>query len=476
MSDSNIRYDIKYIIRICTIAALGGLLLGYDSSIISGAIEPLSRHYSLSPAQIGWAVSNVIIGCIIGCYAGGPLGDKLGRKKTLVITALVFLVSVLGTSFATSFTMFVCFRIIGGLAIGLACVISPIYMAEVSPAAFRGRAITMHSFCLVGGQVIVLLTNFLIARGMTDAWMVELGWRYILGAALVPSVLFLLVVWFVPESPRWNVMAGHDEAALKTLARISNLEHAKSVFQEIKNSLQQHSAPIDKKFTLNKKTMMFLTIGLGLAVGNQLTGINVIQYFGPTLLLNITGNLDDAMFKTFWLAVFQFSGVVTGQYLIDRIGRTKLLLWGSLWSFIFLIYTFIAFYYQFKGYASVIGLFGFMFTFGTTWAQVIWTVIGEIFPTHIRAIGMGISISGMWIASFIISQGFPLINKSQFLLEHFHGGFPILVFAICSLFTWWFAKRFVPETKNVHLEEIEQLVVAKFAKKAIANTSDVHSL
>lgn len=462
MTTGSSRHNSVYVIAISAVAALGGLLYGYDSSVISGAIEPLSQHYRLTPAETGWAVSNVIIGCVIGCFAAGYLGDTWGRKKTLILTALLFIASVVGTTFANSFTWFVIFRMIGGLGIGIATVISPVYIAEVSPKDFRGRAMTLHTLCSTAGQVVVLVTNYLIVTGMPMAWIVDVGWRWMLGAALVPCALFFAFIGFIPESPRWNVLAGRKEKALETLTRISNRQHAENVLAEIQSAASEQPG---EKLRLTPRTLIFLTIGVGLAVFNQLTGINVIQYFGPSLLMNITGNLQEAMFLTILLAVVQLAGVIVGMLLIDRLGRVSLLNIGSAGAFLCLFYTFAAFYFRLTGVASVLGLFGFMFIFGATWGQVVWTVIGEIFPTRLRAAGMGFSISAMWIANFLVSQTFPMMNQQRWLTEQFHGGFPLVIFAACTLLSWLFVKKFVPETKGVALENMEELVLARFASR-----------
>ncbi|RQW63170.1 sugar porter family MFS transporter [Vibrio viridaestus] len=454
-------HNVIYVMYICLVAALGGLLFGFDSSVISGAIEPLSEYYQLTPASEGWAVSNVIIGCVVGCFSAGKIADKYGRKKTLVVTALLFIVSAVGSALATHFSAFVIFRMIGGLGIGIASVISPVYIAEVAPKDFRGRAMTMNMICCVGGQVLVLLTNYLIAKGATNEWLVSEGWRWMLGSAFIPCILFLVFVGLIPESPRWSVMAGNDAGALKTLTRISGAEHARQVLAEIKESLHQdrQSAQQVESVKFNRKTMIFLVIGIGLAVFNQLTGINVIQYFGPSLLMNVTDTVQQAMYMTIFLAGLQFVGVCVGMFLIDSLGRKVLLLWGSIGSAVCLLATFITFYYGVKGFTSVIGLFGFEFIFGITWGQIVWTVIGEIFPNRLRAVGMGVSIATMWIANFVISQTFPMMNQSTWLTDKFHGGFPLLLFAVCCLVSWWFVKVFVPETKGIQLEKMEDLVL-----------------
>ena len=455
-------YNLVYLMLCCTVAAFGGLLMGYDSSIISGAIEPLSQYFQLTPAETGWAVSNIQIASLVGCFVAPKLSDKLGRKKSLVITAILFAASVVGTSLAPSFFFFIVFRMIAGLAIGLASVISPIYLAELSPSKYRGRTTALYSICCVGGQSVVLLTNYFITNAIEHPQMVETGWRIILSSAIVPCILLLVFIAFIPESPRWNVFRGAHSQALKTLTRISNANHAQSVLTEIKQSLDSADVGKKNRFKLNKRTLPLLVIGIGLAVGNQLSGINVIQYFGPTLLKSVTGSNSNALLVTFLLSISQFVGVVIGMMLLDRVGRRKLLLLGALASAVFLAYSFFAFYLQFTGIAAVVGLFGFMLFFGITWGQIVWTVLGEIFPTDIRAMCVGISICMMSFSNFAISSVFPVLNSNPYLLEIFHGGFPLLLFSVFSLGMFFFTWRYVPETAGVSLEKIEDIVLRRF--------------
>ncbi|ADO11417.1 D-xylose-proton symporter (D-xylose transporter) [Pantoea vagans C9-1] len=457
------RYNMKYVMLCCTVAAFGGLLMGYDSSIISGAIEPLSDYFQLTPAETGWAVSNILLGSLVGCFIAPKLSDKFGRKKSLAITALLFTASVVGTAIAHNFFTFVAFRILGGLAIGLASVISPIYLAELSPSKYRGRTSALYAVCCVGGQSVVLLTNYFINKSMLPEVMVDTGWRYILATALVPCALFIFFIAFIPESPRWNVLKGKDKEALDTLSKISDPVHARTVFNEIKHSFSDEAATRHKsRFRLNKTTVPLLIIGIGLAVGNQISGINVIQYFGPTLLKNVSGSTDSALLQTFWLSVCQFVGVLMGMALIDKVGRRKLLLLGAITSAVFLAYTFIAFYYRLPGLLAVVGLFAYMVFFGMTWGQIVWTVLGELFPTEIRSICVGISICAMSMANFVISTTFPILNSSAFLLEIFHGGFPLLLFALFSLAMYFFTFRYLPETAGMPLEKIHARVLEKF--------------
>lgn len=460
------KHNLAYVIWICSVAALGGLLQGYDTSVISGVVEPLTHHFSLSPSQTGWAVSSIVIGCVFGSYLAGTLSDKYGRKIALMITVLVTLLSVLGMSLSTSFTLFIIFRIIGGFGIGLASVVSPIYMAEVAPKDYRGRVVTINMICLVGGQVLVLLVNYLIVKNSADQqWIVTTGWRIMLGFGIIPCVLFIFLAGFIPESPRWNVMKGRDAAALKTLTKISNAEHAQSVMAEIKHSFASSKNKVTgPKTTLkdifsSRNNSLFIILVIALACFNQFTGINVIQYYGPTLLMNITGDMAEAMYFVTWLAGLQFIGVLVGMSMVDRFGRRILLLVGSVGTCICLGLTFLTFYFGVRGFASIIGLLGFMFIFGLSWAQIAWTVASEILPNHLRGIGMGICYAAMYASNFVISQIFPVLNENPVLREHFNGGFPLLLFSFSCLLSWWFVYRCIPETKGVALEDVEQLIL-----------------
>lgn len=479
MSTKEKKYNLAYVMAICTVAALGGLLQGYDTSVISGVIEPLNRRFSLTPSQTGWAVSSIVIGCVLGAWLAGKLADNYGRKKALTITVFFMLVSVAGMALATDFTMFIIFRILGGFGIGLASVVSPIYMTEVAPRDYRGRVVAMNMVFFVGGQVLVLIVNYLIAKGADETWLVTVGWRYMLGFGVIPCFLYLMFMAFIPESPRWNIMKNRDAEAMKTLTRISNPTHASNLFNEIKASFNTDSVttsvknvPSIKGLTRNAK--MFIIIASMIAVFNQFTGINVIQYFGPTLLMNVTSSMEEAMFMVTWLAALQFLGVLVGIVFVDRVGRRILLLIGSFGTFICLALTFLTFYFGIKGYASIIGLLGFMFIFGLTWSQIAWTVVGEILPNRLRAMGMGIAYASMWVSNFIISQVFPIINDNPWLREKFHGGFPLLLFSVSCLISWWFVKRYIPETKGVALEKVEELMNARINKNSVSvTTSDI---
>lgn len=456
------KHNTGYILRICGIAALGGILFGYDTAVISGAIEALKAYFDLSPAETGWAVSNVVIGCVVGAFGAGPLAGRYGRKKALVVAALLFTVSAIGAALATTFTWFVIYRIIGGLAVGLAATVSPMYMSEVSPKDMRGRALSMQQFAIVFGQIVIFYVNFKIASYASEAWLIEMGWRWMIGSEVIPCLLFTALVFVIPESPRWSVMVGRDDQALAMLTRVSNAAHAKSVLNEIKESLRQDEQHRKQKLNYGDVRVRFiLFVGCMIAMLQQVTGVNVMMYYAPVVLKTVTENAQEALFQTIWIGVLQLVGSVIGAMLMDRIGRIPLMRWGTLGTIVGLLITSYALYTQATGYFALFGMLFFMVFYAMSWGVGAWVLVSEIFPNRMRSQGMSIAVGCMWLANFVVAQSFPMINDQPYLFSTFHGAFPMWVFAACCLFSYWFIARFIPETKGVSLERMEDVVMAK---------------
>ena len=456
------KHNTGYILRICGIAALGGILFGYDTAVISGAIEALKAYFDLSPAETGWAVSNVVIGCVVGAFGAGPLAGRYGRKKALVVAAFLFTVSAVGAALATTFTWFVIYRIIGGLAVGLAATVSPMYMSEVSPKDMRGRALSMQQFAIVFGQVVIFYVNYKIASYASEAWLIEMGWRWMIGSEVIPCLLFTALVFVIPESPRWSVMVGRDDQALAMLTRVSNAEHAKSVLREIKESLRQDEQHRKQKLNYGDVRVRFiLFVGCMIAMLQQVTGVNVMMYYAPVVLKTVTENAQEALFQTIWIGVLQLVGSVIGAMLMDRLGRIPLMRWGTLGTIVGLLITSYALYTQATGYFALFGMLFFMVFYAMSWGVGAWVLVSEIFPNRMRSQGMSIAVGCMWLANFVVAQSFPMINDQPYLFSTFHGAFPMWVFAACCLFSYWFIARFIPETKGVSLERMEDVVMAK---------------
>ncbi|WP_273404237.1 sugar porter family MFS transporter [Actinobacillus porcinus] len=461
------KHNLPYIIRICAVASLGGLLFGYDTSVISGAIDALKIYFQLSPAETGWAVSNVVIGCVIGSLCSGEMARKIGRKKTLIIAALLFTISAIGSAVVESFFWFIVYRMIGGVAVGLAAAISPMYIAEVAPKDYRGTASAMNNFALVFGQIVIFYVNYKIAQGMTEAWLVDVGWRYMIGSEVIPCLLFCLVVGFIPESPRWDAMRGRDDLALATLSKISNPEHAKNLLAEIKASMVNETGQVSKQKVDFKRpgAIFIIIVACALATFQQLSGVNVMMYYAPTVLKTITGSIEEAMFQTIWIGVAQLVGIGIGAILFDKLGRLPLMKTGAIGAALGLLLTSYAMYTQNTGYLALVGMIFFMVFYAFSWGVGMWVLIGEIFPNYLRAQGLAIAVSFNWIFNFIVSQSFPMMNENPYLLEKFHGAFPMWIFAGCCVIGFIFLIRYVPETKGVSLEKMEPLMLSKLEQR-----------
>jgi len=456
------KHNTGYILRICGIAALGGILFGYDTAVISGAIESLKTYFNLSPAETGWAVSHVVIGCVVAAIAAGPLAGRYGRKKALMLAAVLFTISAVGSSLAPTFTWFVIYRIIGGLAVGIAATVSPMYMSEVSPKDMRGRALSMQQFAIVFGQIVIFYVNFKIASIASEAWLVEMGWRWMFASGVLPCILFCILVFIIPESPRWSVMVGRDDQALAMLTKVSNAEHAKKVLQEIKDSIKQDQQASQKKLSYADKRVRFiLFVGCMIAMLQQVTGVNVMMYYAPVVLKTVTVNAQEALFQTIWIGVMQLVGSVIGAMLMDRMGRIPLMRWGTLGVIAGLLITSYALYTEATGYFALFGMLFFMVFYALSWGVGAWVLVSEIFPNRMRSQGMSIAVGCMWLANFVVSQTFPMINDNPYLFSSFHGAFPMWVFAVCCLFSYWFIGRYIPETRGVSLEKMEDVVMAK---------------
>ncbi|MDN4629023.1 sugar porter family MFS transporter [Erwinia sp. PsM31] len=464
------KHNIRLILFICSIASLSGVILGYDASVISGVIEPLTEHLNLSAWESGWAVSNVILGCVAGAWGVGYVSDRIGRKSTLIITAVLFVISAVGSALAHSLTGFVLYRLIGGLAVGMASAITPLYIAEISPKDWRGRMLGLQQMLMVGGQVTVYIVNYLIARGMPHAWIVSEGWRWMLASGVVPCALFLLLVPLMPESPRWLALKGKTDRARQVLTRLSNAQHAERLLTEILASSQDAPAQSSQRGILrDPRARYILLTGCAIAILQQVSGINILLYYAPSLLQNITGSTQDSLFQSIFLGVALLAGVAVCLSTIDRFGRKPLLRWGAIGCALCLMFTSWAFIAQHDGMLPVIGLVAFVLIFGLSWSLGAWLLISEIFPNRMRAVAMGFAFSSMYVANFIVTQSFPMMNRSALLMTHFHGAFPLMLCTVGCLVAFWFVQRFLPETRGVSLEHIEPLMLSKsrrFAARA----------
>ncbi len=453
------QFHTGYIWTISAVAALGGLLFGYDWVVIGGAKPFYENFFHLTDAsQQGWAMSCALIGCFAGALISGGLSDKFGRKRLLIVAGLVFAVSSAGTAMAPAFAVFVLWRIMGGLAIGLASSLSPLYIAEVSPARFRGKLVSLNQLAIVIGILLAQLVNWLIAKPVppdATAWQIlhswngQIGWRWMFGVTAIPSVFFFGATFFVPESPRWLARNGAPEKARRVLARIGGELYGDHALREIELALTEKTGKTDFRTLLDPKMMKALLLGVALAVLQQWCGINVIFNYAEEVFSAAGYKVSDILFNIVVTGavnlVFTFVAIGT----VDKLGRRLLMLTGS--AGLAIIYTLLgAFYYVHSHGAHMLVLVvAAIGCYAMSLAPVTWVVISEIFPNRIRGAAMSVAVTALWIASFILTYTFPLLNHGLGAAMTFW------IYAGICVAGFLFIKARLPETKGKTLEEIE---------------------
>ena len=459
------RGSTVYVLLLTLIAALGGLLFGYDTAVISGAIGFLEKHFDLDPQMWkGWAAACALLGCAMGAAMAGMLSDRFGRRGMLMVSAVLFLASAVGTAFPRTFTEFIIFRIIGGLGIGAASMTSPMYIAEIAPARMRGRMVSINQFAIVSGILVVYFVNYFIAEygagvdragGVADgSWNAMYGWRWMFGSGILPSGLFLLLLLMVPESPRWLVKQSRPSEALAVLSKVGGGQHARNEMAEIQAALSQETGSISQLFMPGMRIV--LLIGVSLAVLQQITGINVFLYFAPEIFKKLGSGTNVALLQTVLVGVVNMTFTILAIWTVDRLGRKPLMLVGSAGMGLCLLGLGLAAYYEITEAWTVVLILGYIACFALSVGPVVWVILSEIFPTGIRGRAMSIATVCLWVANYFVTQTFTYMDESPWLIERFHHGFPFWVYAAFCAVTVIFVWRFVPETKGKTLEEIER--------------------
>jgi len=447
--------NISYVVFVSVVAALGGLLFGYDTAVISGAIGFLKIRFSLDPAWTGWTASSALLGCVIGVSIAGILSDRLGRKKVLIISAMLFFISALGTALPRNLTEFIIFRIIAGLGIGAASMASPMYIAEISPARIRGRMVSVNQFAIVSGILLVFFVNYFIANQNTEAWNVEYGWRWMFGSGTLPALFLFLLLLLVPESPRWLTKQERAEEALEILTRVNGTASAKEELEAIKEAIAQESGSLKQLFQPGFRIV--LVIGVTLAILQQVTGINVFMYFAPEIFKKLGSGTNTALLQTVAVGTVNMIFTIIAIWSVDRLGRKLLMVIGATGMGIAMWALGLSAYYQKQESWVLVFVLGYIACFALSLGPVVWVVLSEIFPTRIRGRAMAIATVSLWAANFVVSQTFPMMNENQWLVEKFHHGFPFWVYGTLCIVTVLFVLLFVPETKRKSLEEIEKM-------------------
>jgi SP family arabinose:H+ symporter-like MFS transporter len=461
-----VSYNMAFIWLVCLVAAMGGLLFGYDWVVIGGAkpfYEPYFGITDETPFLRGWAQSSALVGCLIGAVLSGIISDKSGRKRLLILSGLLFTVSAVGTAFAGNFLLFNVFRIIGGIGIGLASNLSPMYIAEISPARMRGRFVSINQLTIVIGILAAQIINMLIAREVPEgagteyilsSWNGQYGWRWMFGAETVPAFLFFLLMFFVPESPRWLVKYGRDKPAAKILSRVGGSRYADFRIRDIKKTLAtEEIARVNFRDLAEPKLRRIVMLGIFLAVLQQWCGINVIFNYAQEVFAAAGYGVSGILFNIVITGVVNLIFTFVAIYTVDRFGRRILMLIGA--GGLAGIYAILGAGYFFKstGIHMLILVVSAIGCYAMSLAPITWVVISEIFPNRIRGAAMSVAVFSLWLGCTALTLTFPYLKGGLGA----HGAF-WLYGVICVIgFVVIFIK--LPETKGKSLEDIERELV-----------------
>lgn len=446
--------NVRFVFLVTVVAALGGLLFGYDTGVINGAIGPLTAFFELNPSQVGWATACALLGCALGAAFAGVFSDRFGRKKVLILSAILFLISAIGTALPRTITAFILYRILGGIGVGAASMSSPMYIAEISPARIRGRMVSINQFAIVTGFLVVYFVNYFIALQGDEVWNTQAGWRWMFGSESLPAVMLLVLLFLVPESPRWLTKQGRTDEALDVLTRVNGPAYAQAELLEIRETLAHESGSLRQLLQPGMKIV--LVIGIVLAVLQQVTGINVFLYFGTEIFKKMGSETNAALLQTVVVGAVNLTFTIVAIWTVDRLGRKPLMMIGSAGMGISLAAMGLAAYLQSTGLWMLLFILGYIACFALSVGPVTWVILSEIFPTRIRGRAMAIATVCLWVANYVISQTFPMMDEDPWLVATFHRAFPFWLYGAFCVVLLIFVAVFVPETKGKTLEQIER--------------------
>jgi MFS transporter, SP family, xylose:H+ symportor len=412
----------------------------------------------ISDSVKGFTISSALIGCIVGGALSGFISKSIGRKNGMVLAALAFTISAIGAWRPEFFNVFgvedvfsfVIFRIIGGIGVGIASMISPMYIAEIAPAKIRGRLISWNQFAIIFGMLVIYFVNFFIARQGNEEWLINEGWRWMFFSGAIPASIFLFLLIFIPESPRYLVMKGKEEKALSVLKKISGATEAPNILKDIKDTLHEKSAPwLSYGF-------LVIFVGILLSVFQQFVGINVVLYYAGNIFRNMGSTTDTSLLQTIIVGMINLSFTVVAILTVDRFGRKPLQIIGALGMAICMFGLGFSFYFKSQGIISLLFMLGYTASFAMSWGPVTWVLLAEIFPNSVRG-AMSIAVAAQWIANLAISWTFPILNDNIALTAKFNHGFAYWIYGIMGILAAVFVWKLVPETKGKTLEEIEKI-------------------
>lgn len=506
----------NYILGITLVATLGGLLFGYDTAVISGTVESLRRFF-IDPQALpldqanaleGFVVSSALIGCILGASIAGWLSQRYGRKPSLIVAAILFALSAVGSSWPELFFgmpgsgdhsyiyLFVAYRILGGIGVGLASMISPMYIAEIAPSDRRGNLVSWNQFAIIFGMLLVYFVNYSIALQGDAQWLHSIGWRWMFASELIPAFLFLLFLAFVPETPRYLVMRGRNEKAESILTNLLGKETALKELDAIKASFKEkapstrpyfqvmgawlvlfiliyggleiagNSNALELGLIISFGVSLFLPIrayglkiilvGVLLSAFQQFVGINVVLYYAPEIFKTMGAETDAALLQQIIVGAVNLSFTVLAILTVDRFGRRPLMIIGALIMAVAMIVLGTTFYTHFVGMGSLLCMLVYTAGFAMSWGPVCWVLLAEIFPNSIRSVVMSIAVAAQWIANFMVSWTFPMLDKNQYLTDTFNHGMAYWIYGVMGVLAALFIWKFVPETKGRSLEQMEE--------------------
>lgn len=434
----------RHTILISLVAALGGLLFGFDIAIFSGTIPFIKPHFQLDAEQLGWIASSLYIGCIFGALLTGWLTERVGRKKPLIIAAVLFAFSSMMMGLAAETTTLICWRIIAGLGVGGASVLSPLYIAEVSPANRRGKMVSINQLAIVIGILLAYFSNYLLAP-VTD------NWRWMFASGAVPAIFFFLGIFLIPESPRWLIIKGYQDKGEQVL---KHLLPPKEVELEIKLIRRYRQTPSLKPSFMDlfkKGIFPLVLLGITIAIFQQISGANAVLFYAPVIFGKAGMNVNDQLFQQILIGGINLIFTLIAMQLVDRLGRKSLMLFGSGVMVLLLLLIAYAFKHElFSGYLLSASVLAFIAVYAATLAPVTWVLIAEIFPTNVRELAISVSSTMLWIACFGLTYAFPV------LIDKFSASQTFFLFAgICFVyfvFLWFF----VHETKGKRLDEVKE--------------------
>ena len=465
-ANNQANYNMAFIWLVCLVAAMGGLLFGYDWVVIGGAKPFYEPYFGISdetPLLRGWAQSSALVGCLVGAVLSGIVSDRSGRKRLLIFSGLLFTISAVGTAFAGSFLLFSIFRIIGGIGIGLASSLSPMYIAEISPAHARGKLVAINQLTIVIGILAAQIINWLIAQPVPegagagyilDSWNGQDGWRWMFGAETVPAFLFFLLMFFVPESPRWLIKYGRDEQARSILSRVGGAEYADFELGDIRNTLvSEEIARVNFRDLTKPKLRKVVMLGVFLAVLQQWCGINVIFNYAHEVFAAAGYGVSDIMFAIVITGVVNLVFTFVAIYTVDRLGRRILMLIGTAGLAGIYVILGAGYFLKSTGIHMLILVISAIGCYAMSLAPITWVVISEIFPNRIRGAAMSVAVFSLWAACTVLTLTFPYLKGSLGA----HGAF--WLYGVICVIGFVVIRMKLPETKGKSLEDIERELV-----------------